>query len=439
MNTGERLLIHDAVVYRCLPDETPINHGAVLVEDGDIEDVGPEDQLLEKYPDAPTRSLDQKLLMPGLVNTHTHLNMTIFRGLAEDLPLDDWLEETYRFRRTYMDEETQKLGVKLSLAESIRCGVTTVADMSFYQHRYESLVDDFGIRAILYDTIMEEYLGTDRQPEIEEYVRGNGPDRITRGAALHAPYSTNEELLEWFTDTVVAETDVPYAIHLAETLDETREFLKTHDRTATQWLDEHNFLTDRLLAVHGVWLNEDELQRLAERDVSLSHNPESNMKLGAGIAPVTEMIEEGIPVGIGTDSAASNNDLDLFSDMDAAGKLQKVHHRDPTVLPSERIVEMATRGGAEALGMEGTIGTIEEGKRADLITVDWNQLHLRPVYNTNSQLVYSVSGQDVRDVWVGGEPLLRNGELTKIDEDELFREVNEANHRINRQRKQEKS
>ncbi|MFB6356153.1 MAG: amidohydrolase family protein, partial [bacterium] len=428
--SDKKFLLKHAIVFTGTKLSQPINDGAILVEGNTIEDVGETDRLEQEYESCPHRDMNYKLLMPGLINTHIHLNMSIFRGLAEDLPLEDWLNETYRFRKEYMDQETQKLGVRLSLAESIKNGVTTIGDMSFYQDRYSPIVQNSGIRAILYDTIMNGYLETDRPEKILDFLDSNPGERITPGAAIHAPYSANDELMDWFVKNIVEQRSVPTSIHLCETRDEKKNSYEERDMSPTEWLEDRGFLHEKLLAVHGVWLDDHELEILKDHDVSLSHNPESNMKLGAGIAPVLSFLYHDIPTGLGTDSAASNNDLDLFSEMDAAGKLQKVDTHDPQAFPAHDIVAMATRNGAKSIGMDDQIGTIEPGKKADLITVDLSQIHLRPIYDTRSHLVYSVSGQDVRDVWVDGEQLMKDRELTCFDERKLFEEINEANHRI---------
>lgn len=438
MSAPDEFLLTDAVVLTCDEADSILNDGAVLVSGKEIADLGPREELEAEYSDCPRVELDGKLLMPGLVNSHMHLRMSALRGLAEDLSLEEWLKKTYRFRKTYLDDTTQKLGVKLSLAESIKCGVTTVADMSFHQFLYYPIVRETQVRAVLYDTIMDVYMETERPDEILEFIDRDTPDRITTGAALHAPYSTTPELMEWFKREIVDATSVPYSIHLAEVEDENEECREEHGVSSTRWLADSGLLGSRLLAVHGVWLSEADIELLAENEVSLSHNPESNMKLGAGVAPVVKMLEGGLTLGLGTDGAASNNDLDLFAEADTAGKLQKVHHKDPEILNANQLIDMLTINSARALGLGDRIGSVEVGKQADLITVDLNQLHLRPLYNLHSQLAYSVTGQDVRDVWIGGREVMRERELKTIDEAQLLEEINQANHRINRQRKREK-
>ncbi len=438
MSSSEEYLLTNAVLLTCDREETVINDGALLISGEEISDLGERKELEAKYSNVSRINLGGKLLMPGLVNTHMHLRMSVLRGLAEDLSLEEWLKKTYRFRKTYLDDETQKLGVKLSLAESIKCGITTVSDMSFHQFLYYPIVRETKIRARLDDAIMDVYMDTDRPKEILEFINQDFPARITAGAALHAPYSTTPELIKWFREEIVENTSVPYSIHLAEVEEENKESKEKYEMSSTAWLDDYGLLSGRMLAVHGVWLSEGDIKLLAENNVGLSHNPESNMKLGAGVAPVVKMLEAGLTLGLGTDGAASNNDLDLFAEADTAGKLQKVYYKDPEILTASRLIHMLTREGASVLGLGEEIGTLEPGKKADLITVDLNQLHLRPIYNLYSQLAYSVTGHDVCDVWISGREIMRERELITIDEQRLLEEVNQANHRINQQRQREK-
>ncbi len=438
MSLGEKTLYTDCLLVTARsPDADPINHGALLVEGNEIIEVGKNKKLQDKHPEVTRKNLSGKLVMPGLINTHIHLNMAAIRGLAEDLSLEDWLEETYQFRKTHLDEESQKLGVRLSLVESLKRGVTTIGDMSFYQHRYYPLVEKSGLRAVLYDTTMSEYLETERQDNISRFLTKSYPDRITPGAALHAPYTSNKELMNWFKKEIIKNTDVPYSIHLAETEKEKLDSKKKHGCSPTRWLEKHDFLTPRLLAVHGVWLEEKDMEILREHGVAVSHNPESNMKLGAGMAPVTELLQKDVPVGLGTDGAASNNDLDLFAEMDTAGKLQKVRHHDPRKLKARQITQMATLEGARALGLGEVTGSLQPGKKADFIAIDLQQLHLKPIYNIHSQICYSISGHDVTDSWIDGRRVVKDGKLLTMDEEKLLAEITRENRKINRQRQRE--
>ncbi len=438
MNQENKTLYTDCLIVTARSlDVEPINHGALLVEGDRIVEVGKKKKLEEKHPQVNRKSLAGKLVMPGLINTHIHLSMAVIRGLAEDLSLEDWLEETYRFRKTHLDNESQKLGVQLSLVESLKRGVTTIGDMSFYQHRYYPLVEKSGLRAVLYDTTMSEYLGTDRQDDILNFIDKSFPGRITPAAALHAPYTSSKELMDWFGSEIIENRDVPYSIHLAETEKEKIDYEREHDYSSTRWLEKHGFLTPRLLAVHCVWLEEKDIEILKKHGTTVSHNPESNMKLGAGMAPVTELLQAGVSVGLGTDGAASNNDLDLFAEMDTAGKLQKVRHHDPRVLNARQITQMATLEGARALGIENVTGSLEAGKKADFIAIDLQQLHLKPIYDIYSQICYSISGHDVTDSWIDGQQVVKEGKLLTMNEEQLLENITRENHKINRQRQQE--
>lgn len=430
--------IYTASILLTTPEKEPVKNGALLIENDLIADIGKKDELLKKYPDVHCVELENKLLMPGLVNTHTHLNMAILRGLAEDLPLREWLDETYRFRQDYLDDETRRLGVRLSLAELIKNGVTTVGDMSFYQNRFIDLIHKSGIRALLYDTIMAEYMDTDRPQEIIDFIDQKHPETITAGAAIHAPYSSDERLLKWFEKEIIKNSPVPYCIHLAETRRENNDFIKKYRKSSTYWLNDYNFLSDRLLAIHCVWLTDNDIKLLASHNSAVSYNPESNMKLGSGIAPVDKFLKSGMRVGLGTDGAASNNDLDLLAEIDSAGKLQKVNRLDPELMTARTLVKMATSGGTEALGMKKT-GSLQPGKQADFITIDINRAHLRPIYDVYSLLCYSATGSDVRDVWVAGKQLMREKKLLTLDEKRLIEDINKANYKINTLRRKKQN
>jgi len=437
VTTNKKRILYSNCILLTDSKSPPLKDAAMLVEDDTIEAVGKRKDLVEQYPGDEQYDLKGRLLMPGLVNTHTHLNMSILRGLAEDLPLQEWLDTTYQFRQDYLDDDTRQLGVRLSLAELLKNGVTTVGDMSFYQHRFLNLIEKSKIRALLYDTIMAEYMGSTRTEEIIDFIHGTYPDRICAGAALHAPYTTSVELMQWFKQEIIDKTSVPYCIHLAETKQETLDFQKEYNKTSTAWLNDYNFLSDRLLAVHCVWVTDNDIKLLSKNNSAISYNPESNMKLGSGIAPVEKFLDSNLQLGLGTDGAASNNDLDLFSEMDTAGKLQKVHNLDPQVINANQLVHMITTGGAQALGMEDKIGSLEAGKKADFITIDFNQAHLRPIYEVDSLLSYAVTGADVRGVWVGGEQVLKERKLLSIDEDKLLEDINKANYKINKLRQKQ--
>ncbi len=434
----DEFLLVGALLLTCDEEDSYYSDGAVLVSGSRIADLGSSSELLEKYPDITRIDLSGKLLMPGLINTHIHCRMSVLRGLAEDLSLEEWLQKTYVFRKSYLDDETQKMGVKLSLAESIKAGVTTVADMSFHQFLYYPIVEQSQMRAVLYDATMDVYYDSPRGKEIKQFIQRSAPERITLGAALHAPYSTTPELLDWFKQEIVDGSDVPYSIHLAEIKSEIEESWEKYGMSSTAWLAENGLLSSRMQAVHGVWLEDDDIRLLADHNVSISHNPESNMKLGAGVAPVVKFLEHDLLVGLGTDGAASNNDLDLFGEADTAGKLQKVYYKDPEILDAKKLIQILTREGAESLGLGEKTGSVEQGKQADLITIDLNQLHLTPLYNIHSQLAYSVRGHDVVDVWIAGREVMQDRQLKTLDESSLLEEISRENYRINRQRKQEK-
>ncbi|MFP4687869.1 MAG: amidohydrolase family protein, partial [bacterium] len=303
-----------------------IPDGAVAIEDEQIVAAGPACDIREKYSAWPSESMQGNLVMPGLVNTHTHMPMSLLRGRVEDLTLDGWLAKTRRFREKYYDRSVSRLAVEISLAEAIKAGVTTIADMTVGQPLYLDVVEKAGLRAVLYETVMD-YVYPENCKKLLDFVGDKDSPLIKRGAALHAPYSCSRSLLKWFEKEIISAADCALSIHLAETRSEQEKVNKKWGGPLLNYLDKMGMLSSRLLAVHCVWLDKKQLRLLAERGVSISHNPECNAKIGAGIAPIHEALESGVRVALGTDSQASNNDQDLFGEMKMAALLQKVKHR----------------------------------------------------------------------------------------------------------------
>jgi 5-methylthioadenosine/S-adenosylhomocysteine deaminase len=363
------------------------------------------------------------VLLPGLVNTHTHAAMNLLRGIANDQPLMDWLRKyIFPAEAKNVSPEFVRAGTDLACLEMIRGGTTTFADMYYYESVVAESVDRAGLRAVLGETWLDfpapghanlEESKTVTRAFLEKW---KGHPRITAAIAPHAPYTCSRETL-LAARALADEYGAPLLTHVSETRDEQKEILEKYGKSPVAWLDEIGFLGPRLSVAHGVWLSPADLAILAERKVSLSHNPESNMKLGSGIAPVVAARKAGVVVGLGTDGVAgSNNDLDMFDAMDFAGKLAKVAALDPTPLTAPELLRMATIDGAKALGLDHLVGSLEAGKRADLIVVDLERAHAQPVFDLPSTVVYASRAGDVSLTVVDGKVLWDGARALTLDE-----------------------
>jgi 5-methylthioadenosine/S-adenosylhomocysteine deaminase len=379
---------------------------------------------------------DGCLAMPGLINGHTHAPMSLFRGLADDLPLKTWLEEhMFPAEAKWVNAEFAYQGTLLACAEMIRSGTTTFADGYFFEEQAAKAVHEAGMRAILAQGTLDFPTPDSPGPQeglkrIGEFVRTHSPSSLVRPSLFaHALYTYSPALLVRCRD-LAEEYGVPWVIHLAETQSEVEEVSRKYGRRPVDHMESLGLLSPNLIACHCVWLTEGEMDLLARRGVKVVHNPESNMKLASGVAPVPDLLRRGIAVGLGTDGCASNNNLDLFQEMDFAAKVHKVHRMDPTVMPAETVLEMATLGGARVLGLEDEIGTLTVGKKADLIVVDLEKPHLQPVYNVVSQLVYAAGGADVRDVIIDGRIVMKDRKLLTLNEEKILAQARIWRERI---------
>ena len=376
-----------------------------------------------------TLSVPGQVVMPGLVNAHTHLAMTLLRGVGDDLNLNDWLNqyifpaESGNVTRPYVATGTQ-----LGLVEMIRGGITTYADMYYFEDTVAAETSRAGLRGVLGETLLDfpapdNKTWTDAIRYSEWFVkRWKGNPLITPALAPHAIYTVNREHLTEVR-ALAERLDVPILTHLAEAKTETEFARQNFDLSPTAYLDQLGLLSPRILLAHVVHANRDDLQLLHDREVGIAHCPQSNMKLASGTAPVPAMLARGMRVGLGTDGAASNNDLNLWEEVDTSAKLHKLISGDPTVVTAADALAMATIGGARALHLEEKIGSLEVGKLADLIVVRMNAPHQTPVYNLYSHLVYATKAGDVSDVMVDGRWLMRRRQLLTIDEKRVMTEV----------------
>ncbi len=419
------ILITNALVLTLEPGADLLPGGFVGIAGSRIAAVGPAGVAL---PPARERlDVGGGLLFPGLVNTHTHAPMVWFRGLADDLPLQKWLTDfIFPAEAGWLNPERVYLGTLLAAAEMIRGGTTCVADGYFYENEVRRALAEAGLRAVAAQGVMDFPAPGVPDPRdnlkvAADFVASGADypgDRLTSTVFCHSPYTCGPETLK-AAKALTRDRGLPFFLHLAETRQEFDDLKAKTGLTPTAYLDRQGVLDARTVAVHAVWLTPADQDLLARRGVKVSHCPESSLKLGAGVAPIPALLARGVTVGLGTDGAASNNNLDLFGEMSLTARLHKVWQGDPTVLPASQVLALATREGARVLGLEHRIGTLTPGKEADLVVLDLNQPHLTPLYDPYSHLVYAARGTDITQVMVAGRWLLRDRQLTTLDWPEI--------------------
>ncbi len=421
--TGQYLLTMDT-------EQTLIEKGGIAIGGDTILAVGKGSDLLEQFPGATVLAEPYGLIMPGLINVHTHAAMALFRGLADDLPLMQWLQEYIFPVEATLTGEVVYQATLLSLCEMIKSGTTSFCDMYLFAADVARAVEQSGMRAwlgeVLYDFPSPNYgeleNGFTYTRDFLESYR-NHP-LITVTLDPHAVYTCSPELLTRL-GAMAKEQGTLLVIHLSENEEEVRACRERYGRTPVMHLEALGLLGPHVVADHCVMLTDAEIALLAERDVKVAHCPESNLKLASGIAPVVQMLEAGITVGIGTDGSASNNDVDMFGEMNTAAKIHKVDRMDPTVMSAATAVHAATLGGARVLGAEKSIGSLEAGKKADCIVLDLNQPHLTPIYHPTSHLVYAARGSDVIHSIINGQLVMQNRRLLTLDESAILARIGE--------------
>ena len=369
-----------------------------------------------------------QLVMPGLVNTHTHLPMVLLRGLADDLPLMKWLTGfIFPAEGRFMNKDSVYAGSLLAMAEMILSGTTTFCDSYFFVDRIAQAALDMGMRGVVCQGFIDFPAPDIANPlgktKLAHTFLSRWKDRhslIKPALFCHSPYTCSGETLKEIK-TLSRQWHVPYLIHLAETRDEVRMIEDRHGKSPVFYLDDLDVLDGQTIAVHCNWLADQEIDLFSRRGVKIVHCPQSNMKLAAGMAPVPSLLQRGITVGLGTDGAASNNNLDLFREMGMAARVHKVIEADPTVMDAKTVLRMATIDGARLLGLEEQIGTVEVGKAADLIFINLEQPHLTPLYDVRSHLVYAASGADVSSVIINGKLILHNRRFVQVDLEDILK------------------
>jgi 5-methylthioadenosine/S-adenosylhomocysteine deaminase len=410
--------------------------GAVAIDGKTIVGVGTPADLAARFEPAETIDAAGTIVMPGLVNTHTHAPMVMYRGLADDLALMEWLEKyIFPAEARTVSPEMVRVGTRLAALEMIRSGTTTFADMYYFEEEVGRAARGAGLRAVLGQTIIgfpvpDAKTPADSLKRTEAFMTEfAGDDLITAVPAPHSMYTVDEASL--LAARRLAEgRGVPLLIHLAETEDEVGISRERHKLSPVAYLDKIGVLGPTVVAAHGVWVDEADTQLLKRHGVSVSHNPESNMKLASGTAPVARYLREGMTVGLGTDGAASNNDMDMFEAMRQAALLHKLANRDPQALPAPTVLEMATAAGARALGLGRLTGSLEEGKRADVILVSMSGARQTPMYNPVSHIVYVARGEDVVTTIVDGRVLMRDRRVLTLDEPTVLADARRLADRV---------
>ena len=415
-----------------------IDNGSVAIRNGEIVAVGPSSEVDAKYKAKTVIRARGMAVVPGFVNAHTHVPMTLFRGIADDRELMDWLTNfIFPAEAKNVDRDFVKWGTRLAAAEMIRSGTTTFCDMYYFESDIARETKAAGLRGVLGETMIDfpvpdAKTWEDAVAYIRKFVRDwKGDPLITPALAPHAPYTVSTDHLKQVR-ALATELGAPILIHVSETKDELRQVAeKQNGMTPAAYLDSIGFLGDDVHIAHGVWLTPEEIRILAAKKVGVAHCPESNMMLASGAAPVADMIKAGVELGLGTDGpAGSNNNLDMVEEMASAARLQKVTKNDPKAISARELLRLATIGGAQALGLADKIGTLERGKRADIAIIDLQQAKTQPVYSVESAIVYAASGSSVVTTICDGKILMRRGEVLTVDEKAAIAKAKEYRERI---------
>ncbi|CAM7243951.1 TPA: amidohydrolase [Morganella morganii] len=421
------LMITDGTVLTMNPENTVFEHGTVVVSDGKIVAVGgPE--LTAKYQAKKVLDVKGDIVMPGLINTHTHGSMTVFRSLGDDVP-DRLHRYIFPLENKLVSRDMVRTGANLANIEMIKGGVTTYADMYYFEDEVAKTVDKAGLRAVLGETIINFPVADAQTPEegiayavrfINEY---KDHPRITPAFAPHAPYTNTTENLQKIA-ALSEELNVPVMIHLAETDREKEEIAKrTGGKSPVQYMADIGALNNRLLAAHVIMADDNDLDLLKKYDVGVAHNISANTKSAKGVAPVTQMLEKGIRTGLGTDGPMSSNTLTTMNELNLVGKIHKLETKNRAAMPPLTVVEMATKGSARALHMDDKIGSLETGKLADIIVVDTKAPNMVPVYSPYAALVYGANGANVRHTIVDGVILMEDRQLLTVNENEIIQDA----------------
>lgn len=413
-----------------------IENGAVALRGDAIVAVGTSAEIESGYESAKTIDAHGSLVLPGLINGHAHAAMSLFRGLADDLSLDDWLHKyIFPAEARNVTPDFVAWGTRLGILEMLRGGITTYADMYYFEDEVARVTKEAGMRGVLGETIID-FAAPDNKTTAAAFAytqtyidHWKGDPLVTAAVAPHSMYTCSEKTLQEAA-ALARHNGSPILIHIAEAPFELEQSRAQHGATPVEYMERIGLLGPDVVGAHCVWVDAADIATLARYEVGCTNNPSSNMKTASGVMPVPEMLAAGVRVGLATDGAASNNNQDMFEEMDLAAKLQKIARRDPRALPAEQVVEMATIGGARALHMEKQIGSLEPGKKADLIVVDTTAPHATPMYNVYSQLVYALKASDVKTVIVAGKILMEDRRMLTLDEKEILAKAREYQKKV---------
>ena len=434
------LIINARWIVPVTASQQVLENHAVIVKDSRIVALLPQQQATQLYTAAATHDMNEHCLIPGLINNHAHTAMSLFRGLADDLPLMTWLSDhIWPAEKQFVGDSFVESGSALAIAEMIRGGTTCFNDMYFFPDATARIVDRSGIRASLGMVIIE--FPTNWAANVDEYMHKGQQlhdhyrhhPRITTAYAPHAPYTVADTTLEKIIVNA-EEMDLPIHMHIHETAAEVSQSVEDFSMRPLERLKQIGLLSPRLIAVHMTQLSHEEIGWCAEAGVHIAHCPESNLKLASGFCPVNELDKQGVNITIGTDGAASNNDLDMFAEMRQAALLAKAVGQDPGAIPAHKAIEMATINAAKSLGLEQQTGSLEVGKYADLVAVDMSSLESQPMFDVVSQLVYATGRDKVTDVWVAGKQLLTSRQLTTLNETKIIADAQQWANKIGSQR-----
>jgi len=430
------LIIRGGTVVTMDGERRVIQNGGIAIKDGRIVQVGDAALMDLNYSSRQVIEAQGNVVIPGLINGHTHVPMTLFRGIADDLDLQEWLTKyIFPAEAKNVTEDFVRVGTRLGLAEMIRSGTTTYCDMYYFEDAIADETFKAGMRGVLGETVIDfpvadNKTNAEAMAYVDRFVQHwKGNALIVPAIAPHAPYTVSQDHLKAvraFSDR----TGAPIIIHISETKREVDDSIKDKGASPIDYLNRFGFLNDRVIAAHVVWPTEEELGLLKKLGVGIVHNPQSNMKLASGVAPVPAMLKADLPVGLGTDGAASNNDLNLWEEMDTAAKLHKLISKDPKVLSALEAFELATIRGARAMHLDKEIGSIEKGKRADIAIVDLDDLNQTPYYNIYSDLVYSAKSSDVRTVIIEGRVVMRDRRLLTLNAEAIKADARKYRERI---------
>jgi len=432
------LLIKNGFILKLNKNEDFFKKKSIAIEKGKILEIGKNEELSKKYDSKKTISAENKIVMPGFINTHTHLAMSYYKGLADDMPLMEWLQKhIWPVEKEFMKPELVYDAALHGAAEMIKNGITTFNDMYFFGEKTAQACEKVGIRAVLGEGVLDfpvaNYQNAD---EIFSYIKKmnekyTNNELIDFAIAPHAIYTCGKENLIKVKE-LASKLDLLVHIHLSETKHEVNECLKQHKLRPVEYLDSLGFFENKVLIAHGIWINEKEMEILSKKNVSVSLCTKSHLKLASGFAPIKEYLENKVNLTLGTDGVASNNNLSMFEEMGIVSTLHKTLNNDPTFLPSEQVVKMATINGAKSLNKVNEIGSLNIGKKADLILIETNDICVQPIYEPYSHLVYAITSEQVKDVIINGKIVLKDRKLVNIDEAEIIEKAKYYRERISK-------